>query len=239
MNILSFDTSTRSASVALMMDGVLVGEILINDKRTHSQKLMPMLESLMSLADISIDDIDLLAVCVGPGSFTGIRIAVATVKAISHAKNLPIVAINSMENIAFNVMDSSKKIVSILDAQAGNVYCGIYRSVEDNNYSVVEDVDVISLEQLANRLECSSENYIIVGEALDKYREKLNFDNVEFASPDKNVSRSSALCSIAKIKYDKGLDIYDCYTILPKYLRKSQAEMQYDEKQRKAKENDI
>ena len=94
MIILGLDTSTRAASVALWSDGDLLGELVINDKRTHSQKLMPMLETLFQLADIKVDDIDLLAVCIGPGSFTGIRIAMATVKALGHVRNLPIVGVN-------------------------------------------------------------------------------------------------------------------------------------------------
>ena len=105
MIILGLDTSTRAASVALWSDGDLLGELVINDKRTHSQKLMPMLENLFQLANICIDDVDLLAVCIGPGSFTGIRIAMATVKALGHVRNLPIVGVNSLESLAYNLSD--------------------------------------------------------------------------------------------------------------------------------------
>lgn len=239
MNILSFDTSTKSASVALMIDGVLVGEFLINDKKTHSQKLMPMLESLMQLANVSIDEIDLLAVCVGPGSFTGIRIAVSTIKAISHVRNLPVIGVNSLENIAFNAMDSFKNIIAVLDAQGENVYTAEYKSSNKSEYCIVDDIDVVHIDDLVNKIiEKGKEGnkYILLGEGLDKYRKKLDLENVEFVSPDKNISKASTLCTIALEKYKKNKDVFDCYTILPKYIRKSQAEVQYENKQKKLKE---
>src|SRR3712207_747974 len=126
MNILGLDTSSKAASVSLWSDGTLLSEVLINDKRTHSQKLMPILESMLKLADMKIDDIDLLAVCIGPGSFTGIRIAVATAKAIAHVRNLPIIGVNSLESLSYSLYDANTVIVPILDAQANQVYTGSY-----------------------------------------------------------------------------------------------------------------
>ncbi len=235
MNILSFDTSTKAASVALLKGDELVGEIVINDKRTHSQKLMPILENLFKLADITIDDIDLLAVSIGPGSFTGLRIAMATVKAIGHAKNLKIVAVNSLESLAFNAGNTAKKIIAILDAQGKNLYTASYEIGKDG-LKQLSEIEVIETESLQARIKEEGREVIILGEGLDKAKEKLDSELVEFASPDKNISRASSIACLAREKYEKDIDVHTCYDIVPLYIRKSQAEMQYEEKERKLKE---
>lgn len=235
MNILSFDTSTKAASVALLKGDELVGEVFINDKRTHSQKLMPMVESLFNLADITADDLDLLAVCVGPGSFTGLRIAMATVKAMAHAKDLKIVAVDSLESLSFNVSDSEKKIIPILDAQGKKLYTASYRSFE-SSVERIDDIEVIEIDELVARIKAAGEEVIVLGEGVDKAKESLSDSLIEIPSPDRNVSKASSVACIAKEKYEKGLDIHSCYDIVPMYIRKSQAEMQYEEKQRKLKE---
>lgn len=237
MNILSFDTSTKSASVALVVDNTLVGEIVINDKRTHSQKLMPIMESLLSLANITINDIDLIGVCIGPGSFTGIRIAMATVKAISHVRDIPVIAVNSLESLVQNVSCTSKKIVPILDAQGKNVYTAIYSS---NNGSIEnkshDEIEVIDIDELLVRLENSSDEYIVLGEAVEKYYDKISeVKNIEIVSYEKNISKASSVCVLGIDKYNKNIDVHSCYDISPLYIRKSQAEIQYEEKQSKLK----
>lgn len=236
MNILSFDTSTKAASIALLKGDVLVGEIFINDKRTHSQKLMPMVESLFKLADITADDIDLLAVCIGPGSFTGLRIAMATVKAMAHAKDLKIVAVDSLESLAFNVSDSSKKIIPILDAQGKQLYTASYKMIE-GELKRLNEIEVVDIDELLKDIEESGEKVVVLGEGLDKCREKFTMDSIEIASPDKNISKASSVACLAREKFEKNLDIHSCYDIVPMYIRKSQAEIQYEEKQKKLKES--
>lgn len=232
MNVLSFDTSTKAASVALVKDGVLLGEILINDKRTHSQKLMPMIENLFKLADISPKDIDLLAVCVGPGSFTGLRIAMATVKAMSHVKELDIVAVNSLESLAYNVMYTEKRILPIIDAQGKQIYSAEYE-YKDGSLKVVRDIEVWDVEQLVEDIKSSDREALVLGEGVYKCIKELDLENIVIPSPDKNVSKAASVCALAIEKYNRGEDIHTCYDILPMYIRKSQAEIQYDEKQRK------
>lgn len=243
MNILGMDTSSRAASVAIWRDGVLLGEVLINDKRTHSQKLMPMLENLLELSDIKINDIDLVAVCLGPGSFTGIRIAVATVKAFAHVKNLPIIGVNSLESLAYSMYEADSLIVPILDAQASNVYTATYKFV-DGSLVVIRDLyveEISSLVDYVKKLSDKGEKVIIVGEGVYKYMDRLIpllSDRIKIASPNANVSRAASLCHCASGKFSQKRDISNCYDIAPIYLRKSQAEVQYEEKQRKMK-NDL
>ena len=230
MKVLGIDTSSLATSVAVIEDNKLICEYTVNTKKTHSQKLMPMIENMLNISDLNINEIDLIAVCEGPGSFTGLRIAMATAKAIAHVNNLPIVGINSVELLAGNMNLCEKNICSILDAQRTQVYMGQYKY--DNNKLVeLKGVDVVDIEYLLEELKNTNEEWIMVGEAVYKYEDKLkSIDNIHIPSPSHNVSKASSLCSIAIEKYKNNIDVYDCYNINPLYIRKSQAEVQYDEK---------
>ena len=212
MKILGMDTSSMAASVAVVEDDNLICEFTVNNKKTHSQKLMPMIENMLSMSDLSIKDMDLLAVCIGPGSFTGLRIGMATVKAMAHVNNIPIIAVNSLESLANNINFCDRKICCILDAQKNQVYSAKYK---------FENVS-------------TNEEFIIVGEAVYKYKDKLeNIKNIKIPSPANNVSNAGSLCSLALNKYSRNIDVHTCYTINPMYIRKSQAEVQYDEKMKR------
>lgn len=233
MKILSMDTSTTSCSVALLGEDGLIGEVLINDKRTHSQKLMPILENLLSLGDFTIKDIDILAVCVGPGSFTGLRIAMATVKAISHVREIPIVGVNSLEALANNLVGTKTDVVPIVDAQGRQVYTSRYE-YRDGRLIELEDISVMSIEDRISSLGVKSDSKpIFIGEVAEKYRKEIEEAGFEIAPFDRNIVRASTLSYVAKYKYENKIDVYSCYDILPRYIRKSQAEVQYEEKQKK------
>ena len=233
MKVLGIDTSSLATSIAVIEDNKLICEYTVNTKKTHSQKLMPMIENMLNMSDININEIDMIAVCEGPGSFTGLRIAMATAKAIAHVNNLPIVGVNSLELLAGNMDLSDKKICSILDAQRTQVYMGQYK-FEDNKLIELKGVDVVEIDELIEELKNTNEEWIIVGEAVYKYEEKIKAaSNINIPAPSHNVSKASSLCSIAIDKYKNNVDVYDCYTINPVYIRKSQAEVQYDEKMKR------
>lgn len=233
MKVLGIDTSTMATSISVVEDNKLICEYTINTKKTHSQKLMPMIENMMQMSDLSVKDIDMVAICIGPGSFTGLRISMATAKAISHVRNLPIVAVNSLEILAANMNLCDKKICSILDAQRSQVYTAKYK-FEGNELIEIENIDVLEIEDLLRDLSDTGEEWILVGEAVYKYEEKIkDINNIKIPAPSHNVTKASSLCSLAIDKYNKNIDIYDCYTINPMYIRKSQAEVQYDEKMKR------
>jgi tRNA threonylcarbamoyl adenosine modification protein YeaZ len=147
MKILGIDTSSNASSVALIEDNKLICEYTVNTKTTHSQKLMPMIENMLSISEVNIKEIDAIAICIGPGSFTGLRIGMATAKALSHVNNLPIVGVNSLELLAGNMDLSDKKICSILDAQRTQVYMGQYK-FENNKLVEIKSVDVVEIDEL-------------------------------------------------------------------------------------------
>lgn len=233
MKVLGIDTSSMATSICVIEDNKLICEYTINTKKTHSQKLMPMIENMLNISDININEIDLIAICEGPGSFTGLRIGMSTAKAISHINNLPIVGVNSLEILAGNMNLCDKKICSILDAQRTQVYYGKYK-FENNEIVELQNIDVIEIDELLQELSNSNDEWILVGEAVYKYEEKIKeIDNISIAASSHNVSKASSLCSIAMNKYNKNIDVYDCYSINPKYIRKSQAEVEYDEKMKR------
>ena len=197
MKILGIDTSSMAASVAVIEDNKLICEYTINTKKTHSQKLMPMIENMLNLSDLNVREIDAIAVCEGPGSFTGLRIGMATAKAIAHVNDIPVIGVNSLEVLAANMNLCDKKICSILDAQRNQVYTGRYH---------YEGTKLVEIKEIAN---------------------------IESPAASNNVTKAGSLCSVAKVKFDEGKDIFNCYTVNPLYIRKSQAEEQYEEKQRK------
>ena len=236
MKILGIDTSSMAASVAVIEDNKLICEYTINTKKTHSQKLMPMIENMLGLSDLNVREIDAIAVCEGPGSFTGLRIGMATAKAIAHVNDIPVIGVNSLEALAANMNLCDKKICSILDAQRNQVYTGRYQ-YEGTKLVEIKEIGIQQIDELLEELAQSGEQWILVGEDVYKYEDKIReISNIEIPAASNNVTKAGSLCSVAKVKFDEGKDIFDCYTVNPLYIRKSQAEEQYEEKQRKLEE---
>ena len=233
MKVLGIDTSSNATSIAVIEDNKLICEYTVNTKTTHSQKLMPMIENMLKISEVNVNDMDIIAICQGPGSFTGLRIGMATAKALSHVNNLPIVGVNSLELLAGNMDLTDKKICSILDAQRTQVYTGQYK-FENNKLVELKSIDVVEIDDLLEELKDSKEQWILVGEAVYKYEDKIKeIENIYIPAPSHNVNKASSLCSIAMNKYNQNIDVYDCYSINPVYIRKSQAEVQYDEKMKR------
>ena len=220
MKILGIDTSSMAASVAVIEDNKLICEYTINTKKTHSQKLMPMIENMLNLSDLNVREID----------------AMATAKAIAHVNDIPVIGVNSLEVLAANMNLCDKKICSILDAQRNQVYTGRYH-YEGTKLVEIKEIGIQPIDELLEELAQSKEEWILVGEAVYKYEDKIKeIANIEIPAASNNVTKAGSLCSVAKVKFDEGKDIFNCYTVNPLYIRKSQAEEQYEEKQRKLEE---
>lgn len=236
MKILGIDTSTMAANVAVLEDDKLICEYTINTKKTHSQKLMPMIENMLKLSDIEIKEIDAIGICVGPGSFTGLRIGMATAKAMAHVNNIPLIGVNSLEVLGANMDLCNKKICSILDAQRNQVYTCKYM-IEENKSKALEDIGIMPIDDLLEKLSATEEEWVIVGEAVYKYKEKIDaISNITIPSPSNNITKASSLCVVARDKFEQNREVHNCYDINPMYIRKSQAEEQYEEKQKRLRD---
>lgn len=241
MNMLAVDTSSLVATVAVMNEEKLLGEYTINSPMTHSGKLMPIIEELLSTLDLSMGDIDYIAVSRGPGSFTGVRIGIATVKGLAHVRNIPIVGVSSLEGLAYNIPYGEELICPIMDARRNQVYTGVYKWIDYGLKEVVEEAP-LSIDELMAELKKRKEKVIFLGDGLSRYKEEIinNLgDRAVFAPRFVNMQRAS---SIAQLAFDKmakkDLKPESYHSITPVYLRKSEAERQYEEKMKRCSEVD-
>src|SRR6056297_2112414 len=127
MNILSIETSSVVASVAISNDEGILGEITINHPRTHSQKLMPIIKYIFNNLSLTIGDIDLIVVSNGPGSFTGVRIGLTTAKALAHPNRTPIVTISTLDSLGMNLSAYNGKVISVVDGRRKKVFVKAFK----------------------------------------------------------------------------------------------------------------
>ena len=229
MKILGIDTSSSSLSVAVMDDDLLKGEFTLNHKLTHSEQMMPLLDSLLSHLELKMSDIDLIGVSVGPGSFTGIRIGVAAANAMAMALDIPVVGISSLEAMAYTAGETAYTIVSTFDAQRDRFYFNAYR-FENSELKALEAEDVLEKEDLIKKLE-SYDKVLLLGDAVF-INEELQL-NVKTAKRAVRYVRASSVCELAHRDYLLGKTGF----AVPVYLRKSQAEIQFEERMSKEVNN--
>lgn len=148
MKILGIDSSGMTASVALVADDGLMAEFTINNKRTHSETLLPMIDKLMNMAEVQPSELTAIAIAAGPGSFTGLRIGAATAKGLALALDVPIVPVPTLEGLAYNLAGEKRLVVSVMDARRNEVYAGAY-DVE-NNTSSQDSVDANNAPESAD-----------------------------------------------------------------------------------------
>ena len=217
MKILAIDTASSVCSTALLENEQIIDENNLDNGRTHSENLMPLIKELLERNSLTLKDIELIAVTVGPGSFTGIRIGIASIKPMAEVWNIPIAAVTSLETLARNDESEKNKIV-LIDAKNNQVYAGIF----DKEYNLLEDYIADDINVVINHFS-KYENSIIIGDAGSLHKELLinNIKNIEFSESNKQ-----SAVSTGRIGYKKFLnnDLKNADTVLPTYLRKSQAE---------------
>lgn len=234
MIILALDTSTMVAGVALMDEHKLLGEYTINHKRTHSQQIMPMVSMIMNNCEVNMEQIDAIAVAQGPGSFTGLRIGVATARGLAHAMNIPVVGVCTLDALAFNIPFCKGLLCPILDARRNQVYTGIYKWDKEELNAIFPPA-AVSIEELVNELSERPEDVVFVGDAVEKNKEFLlqNLSNRVKISPySVRMPRAASVAELAIQKVKSG-KVQSFYELMPMYLRKSEAERQYEAKSKK------
>lgn len=233
MKILALDTSSVVATVAVLEDEKLVGEYTLNHKLTHSQKLIPMIEELMKSCELKPKDIDIFVVSLGPGSFTGLRIGAATIKAMAQALGKPVVGIPTLEALANNLLYSGELICPIIDAQKNLVYSAVY-SWQHSEFVELHKQEVYEIEELIKHLQGLGKKIIFVGDAVEKHREEILSGLGEYAIIPPMAVRMPKAASIGllALKKAKAGEIKGAGDLVPIYMRKSQAENQYEDKLR-------
>lgn len=219
MKILAIDTSSEICSTAILEDNKLIDENNLDNGRTHSENLMPLVDELLKRNNLKIKDIEMLACCVGPGSFTGIRIGVSSIKPIAEVLNIKIASVTSLETLARNVEAAeNEKIVALIDARNNQVYCGIF----DKNYNIVEDYIADDIQVAVEQIKKYEEVFFVGnGAVLHQELLKQSVKNAKFSEENKQFAKN-----VGSLGYKKYLENNLCTadTIIPTYLRKSQAE---------------
>ena len=219
MKILSIDTSSDVCSVAILEDMRLINELNIVDSKTHSENLMPLVDQIFTTSSLSLPDMDMIVINIGPGSFTGIRIGVSTVKALAEVTKVPVIAVSSLDGISFNETHSGI-ICSLIDCRNNNTYCGLYNSnhILQEEYLAEYIDDTISILSKYDDI-----LFIGTGAVLHKelLKEKLQDKKIFFS--EKNVQSAFSLGKCGYTKYIAGIK-QSADSVNPMYLRKSQAE---------------
>lgn len=236
MRILGIESSSLVASVAIVEDGVTMAEYSANFKKTHSQTLLPMIDSMVSLLGIELSTIDAIAISGGPGSFTGLRIGSATAKGLGLALNKPLIHIPTLDGTAYNLFGASGLICPIMDARRNQVYTGIYRFEKD--FQVVMEQDAMDMGELIDKLNEMGERVIFLGDGVPVH-EKLIAERMtvpyDFAPAHTNRQRAAAIAALGAQYFAEG-KIQNAAEHGPDYLRKSQAEREREEKEAKLAE---
>ena len=225
MKILGLDSSGIVASVAIVEDDVLIAEYTVNYKKTHSQTLLPMLDEIAKMTELDLNSIDAIAVAAGPGSFTGLRIGSATAKGLGLALKKPLIAIPTVEGLAYNLYDISGLICPIMDARRKQVYTGIYRFT-DHQLKVVEDQMAVPMETVIEKLNQNGEAVTFLGDGVPVFHELIAEKMTvpySFAPAHVNKQRAAAVAALGEIYYRQG-KTETAMEHVPDYLRVSQAE---------------
>ena len=232
MKILAFETSAKAASVALMDKGKLLGESYQNTGLTHSQTLMVMAEDLLKTCNLTVKDVDAVAVAAGPGSFTGVRIGVAAAKGFAWGGELPCYGVSTLEAMALSLGVYQGYVIPAMDARRSQVYTAIFRADQGNLTRLEEDM-AISLEELKEKIKNFEEPVFLVGDgAVLCYNTLLEEVPGLILPPEHRMhQRAAGVALAAQAMADAG-DPGNAAELTPNYLRLSQAE-----RERLAREN--
>lgn len=223
MIILGIETATMTGGLALIDEEKLISEYTLNMKTTHSSRLMPALDWILKDASLNKNQIDGIAISIGPGSFTGLRIGLATAKGLAMGLNIPLVTVPTLDALAYNVTYSPYQICPVLDARKKEVYSAIFR-YENGIIARKSPYQVISPDELISQI---NEKTIMLGDALNIYGEifleKLGGLAI-FAHNSQRLPRASVIAELGLVKLKAG-EIADLASSEPLYIRRADAEM--------------
>lgn len=236
MKILAVDSSSLTASVAIVEDDITIAEYTVNYKKTHSQTLLPMLDEIVRMTEQDLSTIDAIAVAAGPGSFTGLRIGSATVKGLAQALDKPVISVPTVDGLAGNLYGTDKVICPLMDARRNQTYTGLYEFIrEDDRYvmNCILQQCAVDLKEIIEKINALGREVVFLGDGVPVFQEELKLSVTvpfTFAPNTCNRQRASVIAMLGAVRYAQGL-----YTTAtehaPEYLRLSQAEREQLEKE--------
>lgn len=229
MKILSLDTSGSPASVAVLEEGIILGEYTVNHKKTHSQIIMPLIDNLLKTLELHPEDIDVFSVAIGPGSFTGLRIGIATIKGIAQSLNKPVIGVPTLDGLAFNLPFFEGLICPIMDARNDNVYTAVYSLDHNYNLSMHTDYLALHIDELIKLLIEMKKTVLFVGDAVLKFKPLIEkkLENLAIFAPKHLLFQKASSIGFAGYKKAISGELHSYIDLVPLYLRQSQAERLY------------
>ena len=235
MKLLSVETSSKLCGVSIIEDEKIIDVLEKDNGLTHSESLMPLISNILEKNNLKISDFDGFICDIGPGSFTGIRIGVATVKAfVDSSSNATFTGVSSLEALAHNSSDNGL-ICSIIDANNDNCYFALY-NLENKTYKEIIEPIASTYSEMLNKLsKYSNTNITFIGDGAAYYKNNIidNFSKAKFLSENDNIINTSklALAGFNRIVSNNKLELS------PMYLKKPQAQRQLEEKEKKQNTN--
>ena len=230
LTILGIDTSGKTASCAILRDGVILGQNTVYTKLTHSQVILPFVKRLLEDTNLTIEDIDLIAVADGPGSYTGLRIGISAVKGMC-IDGKKCLGVSTLEALATNCISSKAGIFSLINARPGIVYFGVYESNGEKITNVVADA-VVNSEVVVNIAKDYDGDIVLVGDCVESIKEKYFADDerVRLAPPHERLQLASSVCLTALAHIDEAVSDDE---LSARYLQITKAEKDLKEKEGK------
>ena len=230
MSILAIDTATQVSSVAVASVDKLAAELTMQAKLTHSETLMPHIKEVLRMANVRKENLEGIAVSIGPGSFTGLRIGLAAAKAMAYALNLPIVGVSTLKALAFHYPVPGIRIVSLLDAQKGNAYRESYEW-EHGELRIVNPVEVLPIAEILAECAESGREVVVLGDiAARRIRGKVDLpSNVSVAPAHLVMPRSACVAMLGLQEFAAG-HADNVMNMEPVYIRRSEAEVLWEKR---------
>lgn len=239
MKILAFDTSNQPLTVSIIDGYEILTEQTINIRRNHSVQLMPAIDEALKQAHLTLDDIEKIVVASGPGSYTGLRIAVTIAKSLAWAKDIELVGVSSLKVLAGNVHQREAVIVPMFDARRNNIYTGLYKRDEENKLTQILPDTHTSVDEWIKEIAVHSndQDILLVGSDAKKFLplfiEKFG-KNVKEVSPEQNIPRASVLGLLGLEE-----ETITAHDLVPVYLKLAEAEENWLKEHPEFKGNDF
>lgn len=231
MKILAIESSGQAASVAVVEDEILRAEFTMNQKKTHSQTLLPMLEQMSKFIELDFNTIDAIAVSGGPGSFTGLRIGAATAKGLGLAWNKPLIFIPTVDGLAFNMWGSQNLVCPLMDARRNQTYTGLYQ-FSSNQMEILQKQCAVGIEEIIQQINERKQPVTFLGDGVKVFQNYIKEHitvSYSYAPAHMNEQRAASLAALGLLYFKEG-KITLAADFQPDYLRLSQAERERKQK---------
>ncbi len=235
MKILALDSSSLTASVAVVEDEITIAEYTVNYKKTHSQTLLPMLDEIIKMTEQDLQEVDAIAVAAGPGSFTGLRIGSATVKGLAEALRKPVVSVPTVDGLAANLYGTDKVVCPLMDARRNQTYTGLYDFVKkEDTYEMrcIMEQCAVDLSEILTAINELGREVIFLGDGVPVFKETIAQQvsvPYSFAPNTCNRQRAAVVGWLGMQRFKQG-KYESAVSHAPEYLRLSQAERERNER---------